>query len=307
MVSLNAQSVRPAHIFREAVVAPAWVCAMMQDASAASDGADCIVSHTPDAALVSARVPGAARLTATAMRAATTACYDRIASALSRLDARHPVRFWNNIPGIHDDMGDGQDRYMVFNAGRFDAFAKWYGSPATFDQRVATASGVGHDGDDLVIHCLASSASGRAIDNPRQIPPYRYSRKYGARPPCFARATITTEPRPVLLVGGMASIVGEDSSHLNELAEQTEETLTNLAAVVNAAAGLHQDADPPAALARFTELRVYIPNQQHVERLALLLPSRFPNVRQIELVRAALCRSELLVEIEGVADLGAAN
>ena len=38
-------------------------------------------------------------------------------------------------------------------------------------------------------HQTQNSAPGVAIENPRQTPSYHYSRRYGPRPPCFARAT----------------------------------------------------------------------------------------------------------------------
>ena len=41
----------------------------------------------------------------------------------------HPVRFWAFVPGIHDDLGAGLDRYMAFNAGRYGAFAAHLGRP----------------------------------------------------------------------------------------------------------------------------------------------------------------------------------
>jgi chorismate lyase/3-hydroxybenzoate synthase len=203
-------------------------------------------------------------------------------------------------------MGDGQDLYMVFNAGRYEALAAWLGKES-FDTRVASASGVGHEGRDLVIHCLASDRPGRAVDNPRQIAPYRYSRRYGRLPPCFARATVIhpSARNPLVLVGGTASIVGEASVHLGDLQRQTEETLANLAVLLRAAAGdaATEVADRAGALAGFRELRVYDPVPERRDELRLLLQGAFPRVRQIEWMRADLCRRELLVEIEGLAEL----
>ena len=43
------------------------------------------------------------------------------------------------IPGIHDPMWDGLDRYMVFNAGRYEALSEWFGGRETFATRVASA------------------------------------------------------------------------------------------------------------------------------------------------------------------------
>jgi chorismate lyase/3-hydroxybenzoate synthase len=261
--------------------------------------------------LAGVRVRGARGLDGPAFHEATARAYRALRAELRDRHAPHPVRLWNHIPGIHDAMGDGQDRYMVFNAGRYEALSQWFGTDR-FDTRVASASGIGHGGRDLVLHCLASDRPGRAVTNPRQIAPYRYSRKYGPLPPCFARSTVIAPPGgvPLVLVGGTASIVGEESVHLGDLARQTEETLTNLAVLLRAAAGEPaSEVEDRAALwdrylASYREVRVYYPDPRRLDELRGLLASAFPGAGRIEWRRADLCRAELLVEIEGVAELG---
>ncbi|HJX29536.1 MAG TPA: hypothetical protein VJ885_16660, partial [Thermoanaerobaculia bacterium] len=78
------------------------------------------------------------------------------------------------------------------------------------------------------------------------------------------------------------------------------------AVLVDAAAGKPgtKVADRAAALACYRELRVYYPEPERLEELQSLLSGAFPSGK-IEWVRADLCRAELLVEIEGVAELGA--
>lgn len=243
--------------------------------------------------VASVRIADARYLGRAELHEATSRAYRRIEAELRERGTSHPVRLWNHIPGIHQPMGDGLDRYMVFNAGRYEALSAWFGGKQTFDTRVASASGVGHGGRDLVIHCLASDRPGRAVDNPRQVAPYRYSHKYGPLPPCFARATVIQPgDGPLVLVGGTASIVGEASVHLDDLPRQTEETLTNLAVF--------------APLDRYRDLRVYYPDPARLDELRSLLEVAFPGAGSaggIEWVRADLCRAELLVEIEGVAVL----
>lgn len=253
----------------------------------------------------SVRIRNAQGLDRTALHEATAGAYRRIEAELRVRNAPHPVRLWNHIPGIHDPMGEGQDRYMIFNAGRYEALSAWFGQE-TFDTRVATASGVGHQGRDLILYCLAADRPGRAVDNPRQIKPYRYSQKYGPLPPCFARATVLhpADRKPLLLVGGTASIVGEESVHPGDLERQTSETLTNLAVLVRAAAGepAPESGDRAAALARYRDVRVYYPDPRRLADLQALLRGAFPEARSLEWVPADLCRAELLVEIEGVAE-----
>src|SRR5215218_7599903 len=209
--------------------------------------------------MASVRIPDARSLGRAELHEATSRAYRHIEGELRARGTIHPVRLWNHIPGIHDPMGEGLDRYMVFNVGRYEALSEWFGGKETFDTRVASASGVGHRGRNLVIHCLASDRPGRAVDNPRQIAPYRYSRKYGPLPPCFARATVIES---LVLVGGTASIVGESSVHLDDLPGQVEETLTNLAVFV--------------PLDCYRDLRVYYPDPARLDELQSLRRTRSP-------------------------------
>lgn len=292
------------------LVPPPWVGSLLgrfaRRSTAESDAVSFGITEGGGFCLASVRVPQVRQLDQGAFHAAVARAYRWLRTELSGRRYAHPVRLWNHIPGIHDPMGDGRDRYMVFNAGRFEALAEWFGKES-FDTRIATASGVGHDGQDLVLHCLAADRPGRAVDNPRQIAPYRYSRRYGPRPPCFARATVLHPPHgaPLALVGGTASIVGEESAHPGDLARQTDETLTNLAVLLRAAAGEPDLSveDRAAVLAGLREVRVYFPDPRRLEELRSLLTDAFPGAGHVEWVRADICRAELMVEIEGVAEL----
>jgi chorismate lyase / 3-hydroxybenzoate synthase len=242
----------------------------------------------------------------------TVVAYRALARVLQEREARSPIRFWNFIPDINKRIGDSISRYMVFNAGRFSAFHEWYGQANAFGRDVATASGVGHAGRDLVVHCLSSSVAGKAIENPRQIPSYHYSAQFGPLPPTFARATavqLSSLEDSLLLVGGTASIRGERSIHDTSLVAQTSETLQNLAAVVRAGHAEVVNGHAPAHstecnwLERFVWLRVYHPQSEDRSTIAGVIAERFPHVEQVEWRHAHLCRPELLVEIEGVARL----
>jgi chorismate lyase/3-hydroxybenzoate synthase len=234
--------------------------------------------------------------------------YQAVFERLQGRTARYAVRFWAFVPGIHDDLGAGLDRYMVFNAGRYGAYSAHFGSPTSFGRSVPTASAVGVPGDALTLHCLAADETGLPVENPRQIPAYRYSRRFGPMPPCFARATLLrgqTEG-PLLLVGGTASIIGEESRHVGHLEEQAKETFRNLASVVASAAGCPPSADTPRddlvpLLAAFRELRVYHTRPEDREAILRFVEGSFPSLGRLELLRASLCRPELFIEIEGLA------
>lgn len=291
--------------------APPWVLEGMGGAAQrvvhACDRRRIAVSNSPGYCLVSARVFDLDSLPTDAVESETAAAYSAIAGQFDGAAASHPVRFWNYIPNIHrasgrSPSGELLDRYMVFNAGRYIACARWLGGEDAFPRLLATASGVGHEGTDLIIHALAATTAGVAVENPRQVPAYRYSRRYGPRPPCFARATVLAptenDSRRRLLVGGTASVRGEASVHVGDLAAQFQETLENLTALVRAAPGAAAIADPSS----FTDVRVYYVRAADLPALRTMCENAFDKAR-LEYIRADLCRQDLLVEIEGVATL----
>lgn len=237
---------------------------------------------------------------------------DAYRTVLEQLRSDHAVRFWAFVPRIHADYGHGLDRYMAFNAGRFAAFSAWLGGKESFGRSMPTASAVGSRTSDFAIHCLASRWPGQPVENPRQIPAYQYSKRFGPLPPCFARATLLKR-KPfhddLLLVGGTASIVGEDSLHQGAVVLQARETFRNLASLVcsaaQGAAGPLPESDREVAgwLAQFREIRAYYRETQHSQQVRDLVQAAFSGAERIETFPAELCRSELLVEIEGVARL----
>jgi chorismate lyase/3-hydroxybenzoate synthase len=266
------------------------------------------------AVLIRARVKGARAMDAVGFEAVTARAYRAVRAAVG--PAMHPVRFWNYLPAIHEPMDERRDRYMVFNAGRFTALSEWFGGADMLPARLPAASGVGHGGDDLEIHCLAFDHPCQAIENPRQIPAFRYSQRYGPLPPCFARATVVRDPagadgerRPLLVVAGTASIRGEQSVHQGNLAAQLQETAMNLRALIGAAearadSGSGQSAVASAdPLASFLDLCAYYVRRQDATLIESYVRENFGTVAHLQMVQADICRADLLVEIEGIARL----
>lgn len=247
--------------------------------------------------VLSARIDDAQRLNVPEFREATALAYARIGAALGRIGLS-PIRVWNYLPDPTQPLATGLDRYMVFNEGRNSGCRRWFrnaGEPAV----PPTASAVGSQGNDLIVHCLASPEPSRAVENPRQTSSWRYSLRYGPTPPRFSRATaVVISNEPTLLIGGTASILGEDTVHVGDLVLQTHETVQNLAALI--AAACDEDNDEHA-LNRLQHLRVYVTDARNAETVQGILASRCPHVQDIEFATTPLCRAELLVEIEGVA------
>ena len=248
-------------------------------------------------ALISASRPNIAQTDGDGVEAAAFDAYLELAD---RLNDRHAIRIWNFVPRIVDPAGNGLDRYMRFNAGRRRAFARWFNGRPGWEENLPSASAVSHAGSELVVHALISRQPAKAISNPRQKEPYRYSPRFGPIPPCFSRATLFSDQKGkrLLAVGGTASVRGEESVHVENLDRQLDETFANLASLVQTAFGGQTSARP---LRHFRELRVYYPHSHALSIIEAAVAAQFPLLNRGEWLMADLCRANLMVEIEGLA------
>jgi len=276
---------------------PEWVVKLFAGADAQDVagpyGDHLMLRRTERFTLLSTAIANPTGLSADDLAAAVACVYRSIGHELEQ-QHRHAVRLWNFVPDIQGRLGEG-DRYMAFNAGRFTAYNDLLGGVAAFRSSLPTSSAVGVSGDALWIYVLAADQGGIHFENPRQIPPYQYSRRYGARPPCFARAT---QLQSMLFIGGTASILGEETRHEGDIDGQTRETFANIAVLISRATG----SPSQRALERLRCLRVHVLDARHAAVVRTYVDDMAPQVSDVEFVQAPLCRPELLVEIEGLAE-----
>lgn len=303
---------------------PHWINALLkspdtQQVAAAAftneTASDALISNVidaPDATLVSVRSKVDDLDKPNGYTSAAAKCYEALFKTLQAHNAKYPIRMWNFVPNINELVEQEMNRYMQFNIGRHKALADWYGSPTALKQLVATASGVGHSGSELIIHCLSlKNHAGLGVENPRQIPAYNYSRRFGPASPSFARATLASFPsvenksNTWLMVGGTASVVGEESQHPGQLCSQIDETLDNLSSLVNQAKSQLSGSSLPSngslrtALNSLNSIRVYYVRASDLKQIEQSVIESFPNITECEFLNTSLCRPELLVEIEG--------
>lgn len=214
------------------------------------------------------------------------------------------LRMWNLIGGITSPNADGMEIYRDFCVGRAEAFAAW---GERFPQLPA-ATGIGtlSPGVDL---CFLAAKPGRAVhlENPRQTPAYKYPSRYGPKSPSFARATFLRnldgpqEEPGSLFVSGTASILGDDTVHLGDVALQTEETLRNIEALVGSD-NLRRHGVNGAGydVKDLNQVKVYVRDAEHVAVVADICAPAFLADTDIAYFNVDVCRSDLLVEIEGV-------
>lgn len=100
------------------------------------------------------------------------------------------------------------------------------------------------------------------------------------------------------LVSGAASLVGENILHVGDFSSQVDETVRNQAVLSDVLSGRGSSAIRED-MARYDNLRVSFPSPGHHSETV----ARFRNVLKpssaLELFDPVLCRSDLLLEVEG--------
>lgn len=270
-----------------------WVDAWCSEAGSLQSGRNGAVQWLSDGdwAFGHLHLPEAeGALQATAYRA-----YRDVFAALQACGCPQVLRLWNYLPRINAD-GGGLERYRQFNIGRQQAFID-AGRDAFEGAPAACALGTAGEGaGGLSIRFLAGRVAPQPVDNPRQVPAYRYSTAYGPRAPTFSRAALAEAGggRVLLLVSGTASIVGEHTVHEGDVVAQTQETLRNLQAVIDSA---HRGSSARYTLADL-QPTVYVRHAADASAVQAVLAQAVPAWTDAPCVQADICRANLLVEIE---------
>ena len=242
-------------------------------------------------ALAAAHVELAESASPAAIQAAAEDVYRRLFAVQRDLGLGYPQRIWHWLDRLTDDTADDQ-RYQRFCRGRAQAIDAAPGAWSTLPP--ATLVGAGRPG--VRVHALLADTPVTPVENPRQISAYRYPRAYGVRAPAFARAGVAAlGASRYLLISGTASIVGHASRHGGDTDAQIDETLSNVAAVIEAAAPYIGRREP----GQLTGLKAYMRDPAEAAAIEQRLRAALPAV-PIALLHAPICRPELRVEVEGL-------
>ncbi|WP_426687365.1 pteridine-dependent deoxygenase [Rhodanobacter ginsengiterrae] len=217
--------------------------------------------------------------------AAAELAYRRLHQLVAARAEQHVLRIWNYLGAINHGDGDAE-HYKHFCDGRASGMGDFFaeGFPA--------ATAIGHlDGAHrLQVYLLACDRPGRRVENPRQVSAWQYPRQYGRTPPSFARA-MSLPAGDALAISGTAAVVGHASAHQDDLDAQLAETMLNLDALL-ANAGMASGFDS------HSPLKTYVRHGADASRVRQFLETRLPGV-PVLLLHGEICRSELLVEIDG--------
>src|SRR3989344_5024911 len=220
--------------------------------------------------------------------------YQHIFKQLKRSNL-NPVRVWNYIPDILDE-DRGQPRYNWFNKGRKSAWMK-AGPKDSSNQPIYPAStGIGTLGDRLNIELFASKYKVGYLQNPYQVPPLDYSKKFGPQP-LFSRGALLFDPNGTkLFVSATASIVGEENVYLNNPKKQTIQVLENIQNLISEKNCQQYGYDLGFSLDNFNQIRVYIKNLADFEIIRKIVEKFLGRKMKVIYLQADISRDQLLVE-----------
>ncbi len=221
------------------------------------------------------------------------------------------IRTWLYLGDIVGPEGDTQ-RYKELNRARTDFYQDIRFSlaspPPGFNPKVYPAStGIGSDGRDVVMSCIALSMErddiiASPLENPLQTSAFDYSTTYGPRSPKFARAmALSCGPFATIFVSGTASITESETRHVGDVEGQTRQTLDNIEALISER-NLCRHGMPGlgTTLDGLALVRVYIKRREDYAKTRAVCEDRLGELPTVYAV-ADVCRPELLVEIEGIA------
>lgn len=218
------------------------------------------------------------------IEAASEHAYRLLLAHVSATPEQHLHRIWNYLEAINEGAAD-QERYRLFCNGRARAML------AHGVNNYPAATAIGHRGTHhlLQVYALSATRPGHALENPRQVSAWQYPRRYGPTAPSFARAMRL--PDGSLAISGTAAVVGHASHHHDDVTAQSDEAFANLRSLLDGANLPAFDAHSP--------LKVYVRHPDDAGAVHAALARHLdPAVPRI-LLHGDICRSELLVEIDG--------
>jgi enamine deaminase RidA (YjgF/YER057c/UK114 family) len=221
------------------------------------------------------------------------------------------IRTWLYLGGIVENDGPIQ-RYKELNRARSDFYRDISFIPdrlpdAFHGAAYPASTGIGIEGCGISLSAIAISTDRKDIiavplENPRQKAAYEYSAGYSPDSPKFSRAlALSCGTYTTIFISGTASITDSETRHIGDVAAQTNETLDNIAALIDERnLARHGLPGLGTSLDGIGIVRVYVKRQEDYPLVRQVCENRLGELPIIYAI-ADVCRPELLVEIEGIA------
>jgi enamine deaminase RidA (YjgF/YER057c/UK114 family) len=225
-------------------------------------------------------------------------------------------RVWLYQGGITASEADSNqqptERYRELNRSRTEFFIQQQSLGRMVvrpDGRTVypASTGIGTSGSGLTVSCLALQTSRDDVrlvplENPGQVSAFDYGHQYSIKSPKFSRAmAVAIGDYVTTWISGTASILNSETVHLGDIEKQTEQTIDNIERLISPENfARHGLPGTGAQLTDLAKVRVYVKNLEDYAKCREVCRRRFGALPSIY-ARADVCRSDLLVEIEGVA------
>ncbi len=229
--------------------------------------------------------------------------YNAILDTLHQKGFHTLVRSWNFIPQINHCPEGAIEIYQDFCKGRALAFD----TRGIDEFQLPAATGIGSYATAIAGYLIASKrADYLHVENPLQSPAYKYPPKYGPKSPSFARGTLHLETGQGggkgirFFLSGTASIRGAETMWPGDVSRQLTTLMENIRYLVS-------DENPQLAeqgvsmdLGDFDHFKVYFRHAKDYDIIRkLLLEDWQIAAEKLHFMNVDICRSDLLVEVEG--------
>ncbi|MEL0101874.1 MAG: hypothetical protein VW837_00105 [Gammaproteobacteria bacterium] len=201
------------------------------------------------------------------------------------------VKIWHYIPELLKTYDHKKTNYSLLCESREIIYKKYYQ-----DQCYPAATVIGIEGKKILIYFIAAKCDiYETIENKRQVSSYDYPQNIFLEKPMFSRAikfSTKSFKYNKLIISGTASIRGYESMHSEDISKQLEESLKNYKTFL--------DIDDNAS----NICRIYMSKKEKDN--FNLINSKLENClgnNKFILLYGDICRTELLVEIEGISDV----
>lgn len=207
---------------------------------------------------------------------------------------------WYYIPQI-TGYSNQKERYQIFNKYRKEIFTKQSDTnhPVAF---FPASTGIGCDnvcvGTSAIAFRSDAPVSAHAMENEHQVPAHEYPQQVSIEAPLFSRGMcLLSEKSAMIFVSGTASILYAKTVCENDIAGQTHQTIKNIHGLLLQNAIKHGLASPVKIGESIQYATVYIKREADYPVVKDICRKFFGEI-PILFVKADICRSNLLVEIE---------
>lgn len=229
--------------------------------------------------------------------------YSAILETLQQKGFHTLVRSWNFLPQINHCPDGEIEIYQQFCKGRALAF----GAYGIDEFQLPAATGIGSYSSAITGYLIASKRPDYLhIENPLQSPAYKYPPKFGPKSPSFARGTLRRAPTLVggagtrFFLSGTASIRGADTIWPGDIGRQITTTMENIRFLISDENPQMAQQGQALGLANFDHFKVYFRHVEDYECIRKILTQDWQiAAEKLHFMNVDICRSDLLVELEG--------